>query len=337
MNNMRRVATGSNKVHLLIDGNNLAHRAFWSEEARVKRGESAHKDKFKQPIGVLRGVLSYVGQTLEELNNVTDVHVFFDGVPKKRLEIFPEYKKQNLEKLSFKSDLKDKSAEFHFGDLIETNQMSALARLFCLFGFSVYHLSEDESDDMIASFVSKSDGVNIIVSSDKDFFQLVGGKTVVYRFGHEYPRLHDSEKVEETMEKLTKGSRVRPDQIRMFKTLTGDTSDGIKGIFKLRKKMAHRLSEYKSVEEIVNSDLSFLSSSERHGIISGAETLKVNHRLVGMFDDLNLDEAKFSVDKNLSLVDNFMSYHDIPEYLSYPLKKSNVPFYFDPTSDFLLD
>jgi len=341
---MRRVSTGSSKNHLLIDGNNLAHRAFWAEEARFKRGEPVYRDKWGQPIGVIRGVLSYVGQTLEELNDITDIHVFFDGIPRKRIDIWSDYKKPDPEKPGFKSDLNDKSADFKFDDGHSSiNQMAALARLFCLFGCSVYHLPEDESDDLIASFVSKSDGVNIIVSSDKDFFQLVGGKTVVYRFGHEYPRLHDSERVEETMEKLTKssktsaGSRVRPDQIRMFKTLTGDSSDGIKGIFKLRKKMAHRLSEFKTVEEILSSDLSFLSEYERNAVLSNSDLLKTNHRLVGMYHDLDLDQAKMNIEKSLFLASKFMLNHDIPEYLSYPFKKSDTTFHFDPTPDFLLD
>lgn len=309
---MRQVGGGETVRNVLLDVNNLLYRAYF---AFVKPRLDAEKHNLEHPgnrmfvqppmrarlprhggdghvnfeMDLVHGSLKILSSWLYDINKPTKILAFFDGLPTRRSSLFPDYKKRDkdeakqavyIESVGDCAELRDGTKVF--------GPVSILAHVFRLLGCDVYHHPDEEADDLIATFVrSHSDNVNVIVSSDKDFFQLVGDRTVVYRPGPDKPRIHDAERVEERMEKLYK-VRVGPDRIRMFKALTGDSSDGIVGIHGLRKKVAAPLCHLGSVAEVYETGLPNFSKGEREKALANRERIELNYGLVGFYDQLDL-------------------------------------------------
>lgn len=316
---MRNV--GGQEVHrnVLVDVNNLLYRAYFAFigprlAAEKHNAECDPGDRVPVPpasmarllrhgtgefldmdVGIVYGCLKILASWLYDINKPTRIVAFFDGLPARRTALFPDYKKRDKDDVKQVVHIEgpgtsELSVNLRDGTRV-FGPVSLLAYVLRLLGCDVFHHEGEEADDLIATFVRKNpDNVNIIVSSDKDFFQLVGDRTVVYRPGPDKPRIHDAERVEDRMEKLYK-VRVGPSQIRMFKALTGDSSDGIPGVHGLRKKSAAPLCHLASVAEVYETGLPTFSKGERGKAIAARSQVELNYDLVGFYDDLDLAEC----------------------------------------------
>jgi len=297
---MRQVGGGETQRNVLVDVNNLLYRAYFafvkSREApdsglrplvaRLPDGNGGFLD---MDTGVIQGSLQILSSWLYDISRPSKIIAFFDGLPARRTAVFPDYKKRDKDGVKQSVHIESGGSIIQLRDGTKVSgPVSVLAHVFRLIGCDVYHHPGEEADDLIATFVRKNpDAVNVIISSDKDFFQLVGGRTVVYRPGPEKPRLHDAERVEDTMEKRYK-VRVRPSEIRMFKALTGDSSDGIPGVHGLRKKSAHPMCRFASVGEVYDSGLPGFSKGEQAKAVAWRAQVELNYHLVGFYDQLDL-------------------------------------------------
>lgn len=123
----------------------------------------------------------------------------------------------------------------------------------------VYQVEVDdcEADDVVA-YVCKfmyADIQKVIVSSDKDFYQLIDRKTIIYS---------PSKKIYLTAPAVTESFGVSPENFIYAKAISGDRSDNIKGIkgigFKTIVKLFPFLSEKESsVDEI----MAYASANEK--------------------------------------------------------------------------
>lgn len=116
-------------------------------------------------------------------------------------------------------------------------------------GFPVWAVKGFEADDLIASAVAKTletpDATALIVSADKDLLQLVGPR--VRAMSARDGTILDSDAVY-----LKLG--VRPEQVREYLMLVGDTSDNIKGAKDIGpKRAAELLAKYGTLEGIYES------------------------------------------------------------------------------------
>ncbi len=312
---MRQVGGSETVRNVLLDVNNLLYRAYFAfVDPRLKaerhNEENPHQRIPVPPAKVCRlptddgglhgmdldlvlGSLKILTSWLYDISKPTRIIAFFDGVPARRSALFPEYKKRDKDEAKQAVYIETgtgPAALLRDGTKVH-GPVSLLAHLFRLVGCDVYHHPDEEADDLIASFVrAHPENINIIVSSDKDFFQLVSDRTVVYRPGPETPRIHDAERVADRMEKLYK-VRVGPDRIRMFKALTGDSSDGIDGIFRLRKKVAAPLCHLGSVAEVYETGLPGFSREEKTKALALRDQIELNYKLVGFYDQLDLSAA----------------------------------------------
>lgn len=286
---MRSVGGAETKRNVLVDGNNLIHRAHHVfVESRLKEGKPALCSSGGFPTGVIYGFLSMLSSWLYNIHSPTSISVFFDGVPSRRLAIDPEYKSgRDARGVKVVSGGSDEQPVFTLRDGREIRgELELLIHILGLLGCDVYHHPSEEADDLIASFVNSKPGeVHIIVSSDKDFFQLVGDRVVLYRPGH--GGFFDADRVMDHMEKVC-GVRVPPAHIRMFKSLTGDPSDSIPGIPRLRKCLAAVLSSYPTVEALYGSGLPGLSKAEKERIETMKPRVVMNYDLVGLVSGLDI-------------------------------------------------
>lgn len=318
--------------YVLIDGNNILHRA---QAIFVKNREDDPLLSSKgYPTGLVYGVFSMLGDWIPAISGATSIKFFLDGIPARRRDLDPEYKvKENATRL----ETEDCPIELLNG-LQAKNPVHVVIHLLKLVGIDIYHDPNEEADDLIASFVkSNPNDVHVIVSSDMDFYQLlVNHNVVIYRPGIKGNRFFDAERAEEHLRDKFKVS-IPPANVRMFKSLTGDVSDLITGIPRLRKKVAAPLCAHVNVDELYASGLPGFSKKEKEKALELRERIKLNWELIGLVDDIDLEPLCVKSTPDFAVADRILkddlSIFTIPIY-SLQLGKSKVRLSDSVTPDY---
>jgi len=210
----------SEKPYLVIDGSNLAHRAF---QAASLEFEGAG-------VEVCRiGILSL--RTLMQQFSPSKVFVVWDyGRDSQRLALYPAYKKADKEK---SVEEKEKIAEYF-------RQVSEFEKFIQVSGITQYKVKGREADDIIYSLLAHEivpKGETIVVSTDQDMLQLFSS--------FDYIKLYQPTK--QTI--ITKA--IAEEEIGIpvswwvkYRALSGDSSDNIPGIKGIGPKKAKKLVDY---------------------------------------------------------------------------------------------
>ena len=169
-------------------------------------------------------------------------------------------------------------------------------------------LSRVEADDIIAYLSStlptKPEDRVFIVSSDKDYLQLISEKIIVYR---------PIEKEYYTTDTVKDKFGVTPSNFLLYKLLMGDNSDGITGIKGLGPK-----SLFKRFPELQNQDISF------DDLLNLSETkLKEHITYARILHDVEGLENKYKI-MDLS---NPMVSDQEKEYINEFVKNTQLEFY----------
>lgn len=209
---------------LLIDGLNLFFRNF--AMMNMVNPDGVH-------IGGLGGFFRSLGAMIRQ-TQPTSVYVVFDGAGStaNRKNLLPEYKgERNLQRIT-NWDAFDSLEEEHDS---KVDQIVRVIQYLKLLPVKTTLLDKVEADDIISvlatKLVEKHNSTCFIVSSDKDFLQLVTDKIILYR---------PMEKEYYTPKVVKEKFGVSPKNFILYKTLLGDNSDnipgvkglGVKGIFK---------------------------------------------------------------------------------------------------------
>lgn len=289
---MRRIGGAETARYVLVDGNNMLHRAAYAfVESRLEKGEPLLCSPSGYPTGVVYGSMMMLTSWLRSIPSATKVCLFLDGWPKRRKEIDPSYKANRLDEadgraVKFPIRLRDGYAA--------ESETEVLVHVLGLLGCDVVHHPEEEADDLIASFVrSRPGAVHVVVSDDKDFFQLLTDPRVaVFRPGSPPDsRFFDADASEAYWGQLLGGKhpKVPASYVRMFKSLCGDSSDGIRGVERLRKKVAVPLCGSPDVDALFATGLPGFSKAEREKAVSMKERIRLNFSLVGLDSGLDVD------------------------------------------------
>lgn len=187
---------------LLIDGHNIIGSCY--------HGQQGHEGEFSLHKAI-RLTIQAVRYTRPE-----SIIVCWDGPMAKRKmrQIYPAYKEGRKGSI-FQSDA-GRVAIKHY-----RNIMSALGAL----GTCVHHL---EADHMISLFCQHIDGQKVILSSDQDYYQLVGKDGVRWAKIQDNVCLYDGDGI--------KHAGTKPDLFHIRRMVFGDASDNIKPIIPYMKK-----------------------------------------------------------------------------------------------------
>jgi DNA polymerase-1 len=241
---------------LLVDGFNLAYRCFFAIP------ELARADGF--PTNALHGWVKSLWR-LSDQERPDGTLVFFDlGGAQDRLALHPEYKANREEMPEALS-----------------KQIPVVKELTRAMGLGGIEVEGVESDDLLASeacaLARKGDQV-LIVSSDKDFAQIVGDRirmmlpppTANPKLGW---RVLDEAGV---IEKFG----VAPSKIADYLALVGDTSDNIPGLDGVGPKTAAKwLAEHGSLEGVIGASDRIAPERFRAPLAEAAGRLRMNLRL----------------------------------------------------------
>jgi DNA polymerase-1 len=205
---------------LIIDGLNLFFRNF--AMLNMVNPEGVH-------IGGLGGFFRSLGALIRQ-TQPTEVVVVFDGVGSSanRKNLVPEYKSnRNLQRITNWDTFDDLEEE----DDAKIDQIVRIIQYLKTLPVKTIALDKTEADDIIAYLgqiiPKKPEDKIIIVSSDKDFLQLVNENVIVYR---------PMEKEYYNEETIKEKFNIPPNNFIIYKTLLGDNSDKVKGVKGLGEK-----------------------------------------------------------------------------------------------------
>jgi len=209
----------------LVDGNNLAYRAFYALPEDIATSEGFHTN----------ALYGFTSMLLKLLGGYKPrgVAVAWDTRPVHREKILEAYKGQRKPT----PDLLREQFP-HFRPLVEA------------FGYANVEFEGWEADDVIATLATRAEQAGVptcIVSTDRDAFQLVSDTVCLMMT----PR-GISEVQVYTPERVTARYGITPAQIPDFIGLKGDTSDNIPGVPGIGEKTAGELIvRYGSLEEVL--------------------------------------------------------------------------------------
>jgi DNA polymerase I len=245
----------------LVDGNNLAYRAFFALPEELATTEGF-------PTNALLGFTNMLFKLLSDYRP-KGVAVAWDTRAVHRHELSQDYK-------SDRRPMPDLLGEQfpYFRPIVEA------------FGYRNLEFEGWEADDVIATLATLADegGIRtVVVSTDRDAFQLVSDNVVLMMT----PRGVADVNVY-TPDRVEARYGIRPDQIPDFIGLKGDTSDNIPGVPGIGDKTAGQLiAQYGSLEDVLDH-VEELSPARRKNLTEHADQARRSKELATMRRDLDL-------------------------------------------------
>ena len=246
----------------LVDGNNLAYRAFYAlpEELATSEGFATN---------ALLGFANMLFKLLADYRP-RGVAVAWDTRPVHRTEQLETYK---IERKPMPDLLREQFP--YFRPIVEA------------FGYRNLEFEGWEADDVIATLAHRADEAGIkttVVSTDRDAFQLVSDNVALMMTPRGVSDVHVY-----TPERVELRLGIRPEQVPDFIGLKGDTSDNIPGVPGIGDKTAGQLiAQYGSLEDVLEH-VDELSPARSKSIREHAEQARAAKQLATMRRDLELD------------------------------------------------
>jgi DNA polymerase I len=247
------VPTAAEPALLVIDGDNLAHRAYHSMPKSLK-------SKDGRPINAIIGWTNML-MTLWESEQPRSIYVAWDtlGVDTYRHKLWPSYQGGRV-----------------FDNAI-LRQLDLLPLVATSFGFGVGKKAGYEADDFMAAAAhaeSKRGGHSLLLTTDRDAYQLVSESVTVLA-----PRSGVRDLIRIGPQQVVERMGVLPEQIPDFKALAGDASDNIPGARGIGPKAAASLLlKYGTLEAILDARTDTIPPAT-------AEQLRIFKRIVSMVPD----------------------------------------------------
>ncbi len=250
----------------LVDGNNLAYRAFFALPEELATSEGF-------PTGALLGFTNMLFKLLSDYKP-KGVAVAWDTRPVHRAAAAEAVEVVYKEGRRPMADLLREQFPY-FRPIVEA------------FGYRNLEFEGWEADDVIATLATQADAAGIrtcVVSTDRDAFQLVSENVCLMMT----PRGVSDVQVY-TPDRVEARYGIRPDQIPDFIGLKGDTSDNIPGVPGIGDKTAGQLiAQYGSLESVLEH-AEEQSPARRKNLTEFADQARASKELATMRRDLELD------------------------------------------------
>ncbi|MEZ4585859.1 MAG: DNA polymerase I [Gemmatimonadales bacterium] len=255
----------------LIDGHALIYRAFFaliSRPLRTSRGENT---------SAAWGVVNFLLR-LRERYHPDYVAWVLDAGDSHRRAIYPEYK-STREKLD---------AELQQDFDLALEQVRALLEAFRI---PVVTVPGFEADDVIGTLAAREAAADlqvVIVSGDKDFYQLIRPGVALLNPGRGGPAGVDEQWVDESNAAERLG--VPPRQVIDFLSLVGDSSDNVPGVRGVGEKTATKLLEaYDDLDAILAHAAEVSGKRAREALLAEADNARLSKTLVTIRTDVPVD------------------------------------------------
>ena len=253
---------------LIVDGSNLLFQMFYGMPARITNSQGR----------AIQGTLGFVGALLKMIRAVSPTHVFvtFDGeCENARTEIDTDYKANRPDY----SEMPEEETPF--------SQLPDIFRALDYLGIRYRETECCEADDWIAGYAHRygGDGDVVIASQDSDFFQLINDRVHVLRYRGEQSTLCDPAYIRAKL-------GIDPARYASYKSLTGDTSDNIRGVEKVGPKTAAALmNQFYDVENLIARADEIVKPSVRAAVMNSTDRIRRNYALIALSGGADLPFA----------------------------------------------
>ena len=238
---------------LLIDSYSLAFRAFYALPEDLQTSDGTHTN-------AVYGFTSMLIKLLQEQKPDFIAACLDAGAPLQRTEEFADYKANRAESPEFFSP-----------------QVPLIREVLKVMSIPMFEMPGHEADDIIAflAHMGAAEDVDVrIVTGDRDFFQLVGGRIKVL-----YNRRGITDIVEMDPAAVEERYGVPPSKYVDLKALEGDSSDNLPGVPGVGTKTAAKLiQKYGSSEEVV-AHAAEQTPKLSQNLAAHAEQVAINKRL----------------------------------------------------------
>mgnify|MGYP002883995860 CR=1 FL=1 len=281
---------------LILDGLNLFFRNF--AMMNMVNPDGIH-------IGGLGGFFRSLGAMIRQ-TNPTSVYVVFDGAGStaSRKNLLPEYKQDRDIRRITNWDAFDSLDEEHDS---KVDQIVRIIQYLKLLPVKTTLIDKVEADDIIAvlsnKLVEKYNSTCFIVSSDKDFVQLVTDKVILYR---------PMEKEYYTPKVVKKKFGVLTENFILYKTLLGDNSDKIVGVKGLGEKGIFKKFPELIDKKLTLDDIFDISARKFKEHIVYSRIVQDENRLRNTFKIMDLSNPMVSQKEKEYI--NTLIIEDIPDF-----------------------
>ncbi len=267
---------------VIIDGNSLVYRAFYALPMLANFDGVISNAVF--------GFTNILIRIINEINPKYICVAFDHGRKTFRNDLFEDYKgtrKETPEELR--------------------PQFGILKELLQKMNIKIIEKEGFEADDIIGSLSKKFDIENIIVTGDRDAFQLINKNTTVY-----FTKKGISETENFTPEKLMEVYSITPSQVVELKALMGDASDNIPGVKGVGEKTGTKLiNEYGSLKNVYEN-IDNIKGKLKERLIEDKENAFLSKELATIKTDMDLDydlsEFVYDFPFDESVVEMFKKY-----------------------------
>ncbi len=255
----------------LIDGYALIYRAFFAmigRPLRTSRGENT---------SAVWGVANFLHRLFEQHRPeyVAWVH---DAGSSFREDLFPEYK-ATREKL-------DEELQEDFDRSLER-----IEELLDAFGVPLVAVEGFEADDVIGTLAlraAEADMQAVIVSGDKDFYQLIGPRIALLNPGRRGPAAVEEQWVDFTNADERLG--IPPEQVVDFLALVGDASDNVPGVRGIGEKTARKLlAAYGDLDGVLAHAEDVSGKRAREALLAEGDNARLSRELVTIRRDVPIE------------------------------------------------
>ena len=268
---------------LLIDGMNLFIRVFSAIPTTNEDG--VH-------VGGIVGFLRSLAYTINMIRP-TRILVVFDGKggSNRRRKIFPQYKMGR--KMSYRLNRAHNFLTRDEEQQMMIRQLNRVVEYLECLPVSIINMENCEADDVIG-YCSKhifKDNDTTILSTDKDFLQLIDKTTKVYS---------PTKKIMYDEDKVFEEYGIHPKNFLLYRMFDGDKSDGIPGVNGIGKKTLIKLFPFMETEEKYTLDDIYRSAETQkvpmcEKILQSKDLLDMNKTLMDLEDGIITGNTKLKV------------------------------------------
>ncbi|MEO8200907.1 MAG: DNA polymerase I [Gemmatimonadota bacterium] len=255
----------------LVDGYALIYRAFFammSRPLRTSRGENT---------SAAWGVANFLAR-LKEKYQPDYLAWINDAGDSFRTQVYPEYK-STREKLDEELQLDFNKAIARVRELLEAFRVPLVA------------IDGYEADDVIGTLAKQGverDWQVVIVSGDKDFYQLIRPGVALLNPGRGGPGGVDEQWVD--LSNATDRLGIPPSQVVDYLALVGDSSDNVPGVRGIGEKGAVLLlQEYGDLEALLAKAPEIKSKRSREALLTYAAEARLSRQLVTIQCDVPVE------------------------------------------------
>ena len=255
---------------LLVDGPYYVYRSFFAiRNLTNSRGE---------PVNAIYGFVKTLRKMLKDLKPDLAAVLWDEGLPKRRTDLQPAYKATRAET---PEEMRP--------------QFPIIRDIVPLMGIASIGVPDTEADDLMASYtiaaLARGNDV-VLATNDKDLYQLVNPKCVVYSTNKTDLAAPEDGFVLLGEDKVREKWGVPAGRIGDVLAIIGDTVDNIPGIDGLGPKTAATLiNEHGSLDALLANLDAVKSERTRGKLREGAARVRENREMVRLDDDLPLPVA----------------------------------------------